>query len=199
MNIKTFIERPVLSAVISTVIVLAGLIAVKTLPVEQFPDIAPPTIMVMTSYPGASAETVQKSVISPIEEAINGVENMDYMSSTATNSGSVEIMVYFRQGTDPDMAAVNVQNRISQATGSLPAEVNQIGVTTVKRQNSMIKVLDLHATPESGYDTKFLANYADLNIEPQLKRIKGVGSVVLLSDKYAMRVWFNPRQWRTTT
>ena len=192
MNIKTFIERPVLSAVISTVIVLAGLIAVKTLPVEQFPDIAPPTIMVMTSYPGASAETVQKSVISPIEEAINGVENMDYMSSTATNSGSVEIMVYFRQGTDPDMAAVNVQNRISQATGSLPAEVNQIGVTTVKRQNSMIKVLDLHATPESGYDTKFLANYADLNIEPQLKRIKGVGSVVLLSDKYAMRVWFNP-------
>lgn len=198
MNIKTFIERPVLSAVISTVIVLAGLIAVKTLPVEQFPDIAPPTIMVMTSYPGASAETVQKSVISPIEEAINGVENMDYMSSTATNSGSVEIMVYFRQGTDPDMAAVNVQNRISQATGSLPAEVNQIGVTTVKRQNSMIKVLDLHATPESGYDTKFLANYADLNIEPQLKRIKGVGSVVLLSDKTLCEFGSTRRQWRTT-
>ena len=164
MNIKTFIERPVLSSVISIVIVLAGLIAVKSLPVEQFPDIAPPTVMVMTSYPGASAETVQKSVVAPIEEAINGVENMDYMSSTSTNSGSVEIMVYFRQGTDPDMAAVNVQNRVAQATGSLPAEVTRIGVTVIKRQNSMIKVLDLHATEESGYDTKFLANYAKLNI-----------------------------------
>lgn len=192
MNIKTFIERPVLSSVISIVIVLAGLIAVKSLPVEQFPDIAPPTVMVMTSYPGASAETVQKSVVAPIEEAINGVENMDYMSSTSTNSGSVEIMVYFRQGTDPDMAAVNVQNRVAQATGSLPAEVTRIGVTVIKRQNSMIKVLDLHATEESGYDTKFLANYAKLNIEPQLKRIKGVGSVVLLSDQYSMRIWFNP-------
>lgn len=192
MNIKTFIERPVLSSVISIVIVLAGLIAVKSLPVEQFPDIAPPTVMVMTSYPGASAETVQKSVVAPIEEAINGVENMDYMSSTSTNSGSVEIMVYFRQGTDPDMAAVNVQNRVAQATGSLPAEVTKIGVTVIKRQNSMIKVLDLHATEESGYDTKFLANYSKLNIEPQLKRIKGVGSVVLLSDQYSMRIWFNP-------
>ena len=192
MNIKTFIERPVLSSVISIVIVLAGLIAVKSLPVEQFPDIAPPTVMVMTFYPGASAETVQKSVVAPIEEAINGVENMDYMSSTSTNSGSVEIMVYFRQGTDPDMAAVNVQNRVAQATGSLPAEVTRIGVTVIKRQNSMIKVLDLHATEESGYDTKFLANYAKLNIEPQLKRIKGVGSVVLLSDQYSMRIWFNP-------
>lgn len=192
MNLKTFIERPVLSSVISIVIVLAGLIAVKTLPVEQFPDIAPPTVMVMTSYPGASAETVQKSVIAPLEEAINGVENMDYMSSTATNNGSVEIMVYFRQGTDPDMAAVNVQNRVSQANGSLPAEVTRIGVTVVKRQNSMIKVIDVHATPESGYDTKFLANYSKLNFEPQLKRVKGVGSVVLLSDQYSMRIWFNP-------
>lgn len=192
MNLKTFIERPVLSSVISIVIVLAGLIAVKTLPVEQFPDIAPPTIMVMTSYPGASAETVQKSVIAPLEEAINGVENMDYMSSTATNNGNVEIMVYFRQGTDADMAAVNVQNRVSQANGSLPAEVTRIGVTVVKRQNSMIKVIDVHATPESGYDTKFLANYSKLNFEPQLKRVKGVGSVVLLSDQYSMRIWFNP-------
>lgn len=192
MNIKTFIERPVLSSVISIVIVLAGLIAVRSLPIEQFPDIAPPTVMVMTSYPGASAETVQKSVIAPLEESINGVENMDYMVSTASSTGSVEIMVYFRQGTDPDMAAVNVQNRVSQANGSMPSEVTKIGVTVVKKQNSMIKVIDLHATPESGYDTRFLANYADLNLEPQLKRVKGVGTVVLLADKYSMRVWFNP-------
>lgn len=192
MNLKTFIQRPVLSSVISVVIVLAGLIAVRTLPVEQFPDIAPPTIMVMTSYPGASAETVQNSVIAPLEEAINGVENMDYMQSTATNSGSVEIMVYFKQGTDADMAAVNVQNRVAQANGSLPAEVTRIGVTTIKQQNSIIKIIDVHATKESGYDTKFLANYSKLNIEPQMKRIKGVGNVVLLSDQYAMRIWFNP-------
>lgn len=192
MKLRTFIERPVLSAVISIVIVLAGLIGIKTLPVEQFPDIAPPTVMVMTAYPGASAEAVQKSVIAPLEEAINGVENMDYMQSTATNSGNVEIMVYFRQGMDPDMAAVYVQNRVAQATGSLPAEVTRIGVSVIKRQNSMIKVIDLHATEESGYDTKFLANYSKINIEPQMKRIKGVGTVVLLSDQYSMRIWFNP-------
>ncbi len=192
MKLRTFIERPVLSAVISIVIVLVGLISIKTLPIEQFPDIALPTVMVMTAYPGASAETVQKSVIAPLEEAINGVENMDYITSTATNSGNVEIMVYFRQGMDADMAAVYVQNRVAQATGSLPAEVTRIGVSVIKRQNSMIKVIDLHATPESGYDNKFLANYSKINIEPQLKRIKGVGSVVLLSDQYSMRIWFNP-------
>ena len=192
MKLRTFIERPVLSAVISIVIVLVGLISIKTLPIEQFPDIAPPTVMVMTAYPGASAETVQKAVIAPLEEAINGVENMDYITSTATNSGNVEIMVYFRQGMDPDMAAVYVQNRVAQATGSLPAEVTRIGVSVIKRQNSMIKVIDLHATEESGYDNRFLANYSKINIEPQLKRIKGVGSVVLLSDQYSMRIWFNP-------
>ncbi len=192
MKLRTFIEHPVLSAVISIVIVLVGLISIKTLPIEQFPDIAPPTVMVMTAYPGASAETVQKSVIAPLEEAINGVENMDYITSIATNSGNVEIMVYFRQGMDADMAAVYVQNRVAQATGSLPAEVTRIGVSVIKRQNSMIKVIDLHATPESGYDNKFLANYSKINIEPQLKRIKGVGSVVLLSDQYSMRIWFNP-------
>ena len=192
MKLRTFIERPVLSAVISIVIVLVGLISIKTLPIEQFPDIAPPTVMVMTAYPGASAETVQKSVIAPLEEAINGVENMDYITSTATNSGNVEIMVYSRQGMDPDMAAVFVQNRVAQATGSLPAEVTRIGVSVIKRQNSMIKVIDLHATEESGYDTRFLANYSKINLEPQLKRIKGVGSVVLLSDQYSMRIWFNP-------
>ena len=126
MNLRTFINRPVLSAVISIVIMLSGLIGLFTLPIEQYPDIAPPTVMVMTSYPGASAETVQKSVIAPLEESINGVENMDYMKSSSTNSGSVSIYIYFRQGTDPDMATVNVQNRVSMALGSLPAEVTKI-------------------------------------------------------------------------
>lgn len=128
MNLRTFINRPVLSAVISIVIILSGLIGLFTLPIEQYPDIAPPTVMVMTSYPGASAETVQKSVIAPLEESINGVENMDYMKSSSTNSGSVSIYIYFRQGTDPDMATVNVQNRVSMALGSLPAEVTKIGL-----------------------------------------------------------------------
>ncbi len=191
MNIRTFIDRPVLSAVISIVILMAGVIGLFTLPVEQYPDIAPPTVMVMTSYPGASAETVQNAVIAPLEEAINGVENMDYIRSSSTNAGNVEINVYFRQGTDPDMAAVYVQNRVSQATGSLPAEVTRIGVSVIKRQSSMIKVLSVHG-PDSRFDTKFLANYAQLNIIPQLKRIQGVGDVVLLSDQYSMRVWLNP-------
>ena len=130
MNLRTFIERPVLSAVISITIVVVGIIGLFSLPVEQYPDIAPPTIMVSTTYYGASAETLQKSVIAPLEEAINGVEDMTYMTSSATNSGSVSITVYFKQGTDPDMAAVNVQNRVSRATGQLPAEVTQVGVTT---------------------------------------------------------------------
>lgn len=191
MTLRTFIERPILSAVISIIIVLAGIIGLVSLPIEQYPDIAPPTVMVMTSYPGASAETVQKAVIAPLEEAINGVENMDYMQSTSANNGSVSINIYFRQGTDPDMAAVNVQNRVSQATGSLPAEVTRIGVTVVKRQTSMLKVIDIHS-PGDTYSQEFLANYFAINLEPQIKRIKGVGDVVLLSDNYSMRVWFNP-------
>lgn len=191
MTLKTFIERPILSAVISVVILLAGVIGLATLPIEQYPDIAPPTVMVMTSYPGASAETIQKSVIAPLEESINGVENMDYMSSSSTNTGEVRISIYFRQGTDPDMATVNVNNRVTMATGLLPAEVNQVGVTVVKRQSSMLKIVTLHS-PKGTYDTKFLANYMKLNIEPQIKRIKGVGDVVLLSDQYSMRIWFNP-------
>ena len=134
MNLRTFIERPVFSAVISITIVILGIIGLFTLPVEQYPDIAPPTVMVSTTYYGASAETLQKSVIAPLEEAINGVEDMTYMTSTATNAGSVSITVYFKQGTDPDMAAVNVQNRVSRATGQLPGEVTQVGVTTMKRQ-----------------------------------------------------------------
>ena len=191
MNLRTFINRPVLSAVISIVIVLAGIIGLLTLPVEQYPDIAPPTVMVMTSYPGASAETVQKSVIAPLEESINGVENMDYMKSSSNNNGSVSLYVYFRQGTDADMATVNVQNRVSMALGSLPAEVTRIGVTVLKRQNSMLKILNINS-PGGTYDEQFLANYMKLNIEPEIKRIKGVGDVVLLGAEYSMRIWFNP-------
>lgn len=191
MKLKVFIERPILAGVISVVILLLGVIGLATLPIEQYPDIAPPTVMVMTSYPGASAETVQKSVIAPLEEAINGVENMDYMQSTSSNSGSVTITIYFRQGTDPDMASVNVQNKVSQATGSLPAEVTRIGVTVVKRQTSMLKVIAIHS-PNGTYDQKFLANYMKLNIEPQIKRIQGVGDMILLSDSYSMRIWFDP-------
>lgn len=191
MNLRVFIDRPVLSSVISIVIVLAGFIGLATLPIEQYPDIAPPTVMVMTSYPGASAETIQKSVIAPLEESINGVENMDYMKSTSNNNGSVSINIYFRQGTDPDMATVNVQNRVSMALGSLPQEVTRIGVTVIKRQTSMLKIIDIHS-PEGTYDEKFLANYMKLNIEPELKRIKGVGDVVLLGAQYSMRIWFDP-------
>lgn len=191
MNLKVFIERPILSSVISVLLLLAGIIGILTLPIEQYPDIAPPTVLVRTSYPGASAETIQKSVIAPLEESINGVENMDYMQSTSTNSGSISINVYFRQGTDPDMATVNVQNRISQAAGSLPAEVTRIGVTVLKRQNSMLKIVALHS-PNGTYDTKFLANYMKINLEPQLKRIKGVGDVLLHSHQYSMRIWLNP-------
>lgn len=142
MNLRTFIERPVFSAVISITIVILGIIGLFTLPVEQYPDIAPPTIMVSTTYYGASAETLQKSVIAPLEEAINGVEDM---TSTASNAGSVSITVYFKQGTDPDMAAVNVQNRVSKATGQLPAEVTQVGVTTSKRQTSILQMFSLYS------------------------------------------------------
>lgn len=145
MNLRTFIERPVFSAVISITIVILGIIGLFTLPVEQYPDIAPPTIMVSTTYYGASAETLQKSVIAPLEEAINGVEDMTYMTSTASNAGSVSITVYFKQGTDPDMAAVNVQNRVSKATGQLPAEVTQVGVTTSKRQTSILQMFSLYS------------------------------------------------------
>jgi HAE1 family hydrophobic/amphiphilic exporter-1 len=191
MKLKTFIERPVLAGVISVIMLLAGVIGLTTLPVEQFPDIAPPTVMVITSYPGASAETVQKSVIAPLEEAINGVENMDYMQSSAANNGGATITIYFRQGTDPDMAAVNVQNKVSQATGVLPAEVNQVGVMVIKRQTSMLKVIAIHS-PGGTYDQKFLGNYMKINIEPQIKRIRGVGDIRILSDSYSMRIWFDP-------
>ena len=191
MNLRTFIERPVLSAVISITIVVVGIIGLFSLPVEQYPDIAPPTIMVSTTYYGASAETLQKSVIAPLEEAINGVEDMSYMTSSATNSGSVSITVYFKQGTDPDMAAVNVQNRVSRATGQLPAEVTQVGVTTSKRQTSILQMFSLYS-PDDSYDENFLSNYISINLKPQILRISGVGDLMIMGGEYSMRVWMKP-------
>ncbi|MCD8292166.1 MAG: efflux RND transporter permease subunit, partial [Prevotellaceae bacterium] len=179
MNLRTFIERPVFSSVISIVIVILGIIGLFTLPVEQFPDIAPPTVMVSTNYFGASAETLQKSVIAPLEESINGVENMTYMTSTASNSGDVSITVYFKQGTDADMDAVNVQNRVSTATAQLPSEVTAVGVTTLKRQTSMLQVFCLHS-PDDSYDEGFLANYININLKPEILRFQGVGEMVVL-------------------
>lgn len=191
MNLRTFIERPVLSAVISITIVVVGIIGLFSLPVEQYPDIAPPTIMVSTTYYGASAETLQKSVIAPLEEAINGVEDMTYMTSSATNSGSVSITVYFKQGTDPDMAAVNVQNRVSRATGQLPAEVTQVGVTTSQRQTSILQMFSLYS-PDDSYDENFLSNYISINLKPQILRISGVGDLMIMGGEYSMRVWMKP-------
>jgi len=191
MTLKHFIDRPVLATVISVAIMLGGIVGLATLPVEQYPDIAPPTVMVMTSYPGASAETIQKAVVAPLEEQINGVENMTYMTSTSSNSGSVSINVYFKQGTDPDMAAVNVQNRVSRATGVLPAEVTKIGVQTFKRQTSILKVFSLYS-PDDSYDENFLSNYLKINIQPKLLRIQGVGELVVLGSDYSMRIWLKP-------
>ncbi len=190
MTLKHFIERPVLASVISIVIVIAGLIGLATLPVEQYPDIAPPTVMVRASYPGASAETIQKSVIVPLEQAINGVEDMTYMTSSAA-VGSASVTVYFRQGTDADMAAVNVQNKVSRAAGQLPSEVTQIGVQTMKRQTSMIKIFSLYS-PDDSYDEVFLSNYAKINIEPRILRIAGVGEAFTLGADYSMRIWLKP-------
>ncbi len=191
MTLRHFIERPVLASVLSIVIVIAGLIGLATLPVEQYPDIAPPTVMVRASYPGASAETIQKSVVVPLEEAINGVENMLYIQSDASNAGSASISVYFKQGTDPDMATVNVQNRVATATGALPAEVTKIGVTTMKRQTSMLRVFALNS-PDDSYDEVFLANYMNINIKPRMQRIQGVGEFFALGADYAMRIWLKP-------
>ena len=191
MTFTTFIKRPVLSTVISIVIVLLGFIGLATLPIEQYPDIAPPTVVVMTSYPGADAETVKNSVIVPLEESINGVEGMDYLSSTAS-SGSASIQVLFRQGMNADMCAVNVQNRVQQALALLPAEVTRIGVTVMKRQTSQVMMFTL--TSEDGrYDDEFLTNYNNINIIPAIKRIQGVGDVQSPGLKsYSMRIWLKP-------
>lgn len=191
MTVKTFIDRPILAGVISVVILIIGTIGLFQLPIEQFPDIAPPTVRVSATYTGANAETVLKSVIVPLEESINGVEDMMYMTSTATNTGTASINIYFQQGTDADMAVVNVQNRVSAAQSQLPAEVVKSGVTVRKRQNSTLKSITLYS-PDDRYDTKFLTNYMKINIEPQISRIPGVGDVNVFSSEYAMRIWLDP-------
>ena len=178
---------------ISVLILVIGLISLFTLPVEQYPDIAPPTVYVSANYTGADAEAVLNSVIMPLEESINGVESMMYISSTATNAGSATIQVYFKQGTDPDMAAVNVQNRVAKAQGLLPAEVTKIGVTTQKRQTSFLQIGALVST-DGRYNQTFLANYLDINVIPQIKRIEGVGDVMELGDTYSMRIWLKPER-----
>ena len=183
-----FIKRPVLSAVISIIILILGVIGITTLPISQYPDIAPPTVQVSASYDGANAEAVLNSVIVPLEEAINGVEGMSYMTSTAT-SGSASISVYFELGTDPDIAAVNVQNSVSTATNLLPSEVTQAGVTTEKQQSSNVFIFGLYSE-DGRYDEEFIQNYAEINLIPVLKRIDGVGSASAFSSReYSMRIW----------
>lgn len=191
MNLSRFINRPVLSTVISIFIVLFGIISLTTLPIEQYPDIAPPTIRVSTTYTGANAQSVLNSVIAPLEEQINGAENMDYMVSTAANNGSAEIQVYFKQGTDPDMAAVDVQNRVAKAAGFLPSEVNQVGVITQKRQSSTLMVITLNSD-NNKYSTDFIENYMSLNVVPQIKRVSGVGDAMMFGADYSMRIWLKP-------
>ena len=191
MRLDRFIKRPVLSTVISIVIVILGILGLISLPVMQYPDIAPPTVSVSTNYTGASSQTVLNSVIAPLEDQINGVENMTYMTSTATNSGRARIEVYFKQGTDPDMAAINVQNRVSMAQGLLPSEVTQVGVTTQKRQTSMLIGFSLYSEDDK-FDTKFLENYMSINITPPIKRISGVGDVMVMGGDYSMRIWLKP-------
>lgn len=193
MNVKFFIDRPILSGVIAVAFVIVGVIGLSQLALEQYPDIAPPTVRVSASYSGANAETVMKSVVTPLEEQINGVENMMYMTSTATNTGSASITVYFSQGTDPDMSVVNVQNRVSAATGQLPSEVTRSGVTVRKRQNSTLKLISLYS-PDSLYTSNFLTNYMKINIEPRLSRIPGVGDVSIWGANYSMRIWLDPQK-----
>ncbi len=191
MNLRFFIERPVFSGVISVVIVLMGIIAIFSLPVEQYPDIAPPTINVWATYPGANAETVQKAVIVPLEEAINGVEDMTYMTSTASNTGDASIMIYLKQGANADMAAVNVQNRVNGALSQLPAEATKTGVLTEKQQNAELLTFALYS-PDDRFDQTFLNNYVKINVEPRLKRISGVGKTQLFGSNYSMRLWLRP-------
>jgi len=191
MKLDKFINRPVLSTVISILIVILGIIGLATLPVTQYPDIAPPTVSVRATYTGANAQTVLNSVIAPLEDQINGVENMMYIQSSASNNGSADISVYFNQGTDPDMAAVNVQNRVSMAQGLLPAEVTKVGVTTQKRQNSMLLIFSLYDA-EDKYNIEFIENYAKINLIPEIQRVKGVGDANVMGMDYSMRIWLKP-------
>jgi HAE1 family hydrophobic/amphiphilic exporter-1 len=195
---KKFIERPVLATVISILLVILGVLGLQKLPLQQFPDIAPPSVLVTAVYPGANAETVLRSVAPSLEESINGVENMTYMSSTASNDGTLAITIYFKLGTNPDQAAVNVQNRVAQATSQLPAEVVQQGVTTAKQQNSLIMAIGMYTNDEKKYDQTFVANYAQINIIPEIKRIPGVGSATIFGGvkDYSMRIWLNPTQMK---
>lgn len=193
--LKKIIDRPVLATVISIVLVILGIIGLTRLSVTRFPDISPPTVMVSGSYPGGNSETVIRSVVTPLEEQINGVENMQYIKSTASNDGSFSISVIFKQGIDPDQAAVNVQNRVQQATPKLPQEVVRMGLTTSKQQNSMIVIFNLYTDDNSKYDELFLQNYANINLVPQMKRVPGVGQVQIFGQKdYSMRVWLDPRK-----
>ncbi len=191
MKLDNFIKRPVLSTVISIIVVILGILGLVSIPVTQYPDIAPPTVRVSTSYTGANAETVLNSEIAPLEEQINGVENMMYMTSTATNTGDASIEVYFKQGTDPDMAAVNVQNRVAKAQGFLPAEVTQVGVITSKRQTSMLLGFTVYSTDDR-FDQTFLQNYMKINLIPQIQRVPGVGDVMAFGADYSMRIWLKP-------
>nr|WP_297167340.1 efflux RND transporter permease subunit [uncultured Dysgonomonas sp.] len=190
--LKTFIERPVLSTVISVIIVVLGIIGLVTLPVEQYPDIAPPTVQISTMYDGANADVVMNSVVIPIEEQVNGVEGMTYMTSSATNNGQATVTVYFKQGINPDIAAVNVQNMVARATPLLPAEVVKVGVTVRKQQSSTILFLAL-SSDNPDYDGQFIQNYANINILPQIKRVYGVGDAMVYGAKdYSMRIWLKP-------
>lgn len=191
MKLDTFINRPVLSTVISIFIVILGCVGLLWLPITQYPDIAPPTIQVSTTYTGANAQTVLNSVIAPIEEQINGAEGMTYMQSTATNTGNATITVYFRQGFDPDMAAVDVQNRVAKAQSMLPAEVTKVGVITKKRQTSMLLVFSLYS-PDGSYETEFIENYMKINVIPQIQRVSGVGDAMVMGADYSMRIWLKP-------
>ncbi|MDE7407510.1 MAG: efflux RND transporter permease subunit, partial [Muribaculaceae bacterium] len=191
MKLDTFINRPVLSTVISIFIVLLGLIGLTSLPITQYPDIAPPTVRVSTTYTGANAQAVLNSVITPLEESINGAEGMTHMESTATNTGSADITIYFKQGFNPDMAAVDVQNRVAKAQNLLPAEVTKVGVLTQKRQTSMLMGIALYS-PDKRYDGEFLDNYMKINVIPQLQRVNGVGDVMAFGADYSMRIWLKP-------
>ena len=191
MKNNIFINKYVMACAISIVIAMVGFICMKSLPIEQYPSIAPPQVMVVTNYTGADANTIMKSVIQPLEENINGVPGMTYITSKASSTGDVNISVFFEQGTDPDMAAVNVQNRVSRALALLPADVTQVGVQVMKLQNNILRILAVRST-DGKYDDDFISNYVDINIKPRLQRITGVGDVQSLGNTYALRIWMKP-------
>ena len=191
MKNNIFINRYVMACAIAIVITLVGVICMGTLPIEQYPNIAPPTVRVSTSYTGADANTIMKAVVQPLEENINGVPGMTYITSSASASGDVSIQVFFEQGTDPDLAAVNVQNRVSRATALLPSEVTKVGVQVMKQQSNILHIGALKSV-DGKYDTDFIANYIDINIKPRLMRITGVGDVISLGNTYALRIWLKP-------